>query len=43
MEFDNLTVRFKGERTVHAINGVSLSMQQGETLGLLGSPAPAKV
>ncbi|WP_244284732.1 MULTISPECIES: ABC transporter ATP-binding protein [unclassified Pannonibacter] len=42
MEFDNLTVRFKGERTVHAINGVSLTMQQGETLGLLGESGSGK-
>lgn len=42
VEFDNLTVRFKGERTVHAINGLDLAMQQGEMLGLLGESGSGK-
>ncbi|TYC53042.1 ABC transporter ATP-binding protein [Rhodobacterales bacterium] len=42
VEFDNLKVRFRGERTVHAINGVSLSMQPGEMLGLLGESGSGK-
>ena len=29
-------MRFKGERTVHALNGVDITLQQGEVLGLLG-------
>jgi peptide/nickel transport system ATP-binding protein len=38
----NLKVRFTGERTVHAINDVSLSLGQGEVLGLLGESGSGK-
>jgi peptide/nickel transport system ATP-binding protein len=39
---ENLTVRFHGERTVHAVNGVSFSLQVGETLGILGESGSGK-
>jgi peptide/nickel transport system ATP-binding protein len=42
VSIDNLTVRFSGERTVHAVNGVSLSLQPGEVLGLLGESGSGK-
>lgn len=42
LDIQNLTLRFKGKRTVHAINDVSLSMKQGETLALLGESGSGK-
>lgn len=42
LEMKKLNVRFKGKRTVHAINDVSLSMEQGETLALLGESGSGK-
>ncbi|MDJ0932233.1 ABC transporter ATP-binding protein [Breoghania sp.] len=42
VEFRDLAVRFKGEKTVHAINEISLSMQQGEMLELLGESRSGK-
>ncbi|WP_153770200.1 ABC transporter ATP-binding protein [Labrenzia sp. CE80] len=42
VEFEDLKVRFKGERTVHAINGLNLSLQPGEMLGLLGESGSGK-
>ena len=35
-------MRFKGERTVHALNGVDITLQQGEVLGLLGESGSGK-
>ncbi len=42
VELEDLTVRFHGERTVHAVNGVSLSLRPGETLGILGESGSGK-
>lgn len=42
VEIHNLSVRFSGERTVHAVNDVSLSLAQGEVLGLLGESGSGK-
>jgi peptide/nickel transport system ATP-binding protein len=39
---ENLRVRFKGERTVHALNGVSLAVSQGEVLGVIGESGSGK-
>src|ERR1700749_2022327 len=38
----NLNTRFTGERTVHAVNDLSLSLRQGEILGLLGESGSGK-
>ncbi|SNT12634.1 ABC transporter ATP-binding protein [Tropicimonas sediminicola] len=42
VEIQDLVVRFKGDRTVHAINGLDLTLQQGETLALLGESGSGK-
>ncbi len=42
VEVRNLHVRFSGERTVHAVNDVSLSVAEGEVLGLLGESGSGK-
>lgn len=42
VELKNLTIRFTGERTVHAVNDVSLSLADGEVLGLLGESGSGK-
>jgi peptide/nickel transport system ATP-binding protein len=38
----DLFVTFDGERTVHAVNGVSLTLQPGETLSILGESGSGK-
>jgi len=42
VEIKNLTIRFTGERSVHAVNDVSLSLGDGEVLGLLGESGSGK-
>ncbi|HBM58031.1 MAG TPA: dipeptide ABC transporter ATP-binding protein DppD [Citreicella sp.] len=42
LDIRNLTLRFTGKRTVHALNNVSLAMEQGETLALLGESGSGK-
>jgi peptide/nickel transport system ATP-binding protein len=42
VEIEDLTVRFSGERTVHAVNGVSLSLPRGQVLALLGESGSGK-
>jgi peptide/nickel transport system ATP-binding protein len=38
----DLRVRFHGTRTVHAVNGVDLTLKSGETLGILGESGSGK-
>ena len=42
VEIDNLNIRFTGERTVHAVNDLSLTLGEGEVLGLLGKSGSGK-
>ena len=42
VELRNLNIRFSGERTVHAVNDLSLSLGEGEVLGLLGESGSGK-
>jgi peptide/nickel transport system ATP-binding protein len=42
VEMKDVRVRFKGERDVYALNGVDISLQQGEVLGLLGESGSGK-
>jgi len=42
VEIDRLNIRFTGERTVHAVNDLSLSLGDGEVLGLLGESGSGK-
>jgi len=36
VDIRDLHVRFHGERTIYALNGVDITLAQGEVLGLLG-------
>src|SRR3954465_10421469 len=42
VEISGLNIRFTGERTVHAVNDVSLTLGDGEVLGLLGESGSGK-
>lgn len=42
VDISGLHVRFKGERNVHALNGVDIKLAQGEVLGLLGESGSGK-
>jgi peptide/nickel transport system ATP-binding protein len=42
LQIRDLNVRFHGERTVHAINGLNLTLGHGEMLGLLGESGSGK-
>jgi peptide/nickel transport system ATP-binding protein len=42
VEIQDLYVRFTGDRTVYALNGVSLSLGEGEVLGLIGESGSGK-
>ena len=42
VDIRDLRVRFTGERTVHAINGVDITLAEGEVLGLLGESGSGK-
>lgn len=43
LAIDNLDLRFASDRgELHALHGVSLTVNEGEIVGLVGSPAAAK-
>jgi peptide/nickel transport system ATP-binding protein len=42
VEMKDVTVRFEGARTVYAVNGVTFSLQPGETLSILGESGSGK-
>jgi peptide/nickel transport system ATP-binding protein len=42
VEMQDVHVRFIGERTVHALNGIDIALRQGEVLGLLGESGSGK-
>ena len=43
IEIKNLTIQYKTDlETVHAVNGISFSLEEGETLGLVGETGAGK-
>src|SRR5258705_1453378 len=42
VEIRDLNIRFTGDRTVHAVNDISLSLGEGEALALLGESGSGK-
>ena len=42
VQIRDLYVRFTGDRTVYALNGVSLSLEESEVLGLIGESGSGK-
>ena len=42
VDVKNLNIRFSGDRTVHAVNDLSLTLGEGEVLGLLGESGSGK-
>ena len=42
VDIKNLSIRFTGEHTVHAVNDLTLSLREGEVLGLLGESGSGK-
>src|ERR1700732_2462032 len=42
VDIRDLNIRFTGERTVYAVNDLSLSLGDGEVLGLLGESGSGK-
>src|SRR5471030_2461597 len=42
VDIRNLNIRFTGDRTVHAVNDLSLTLGEGEVLGLRGEPGSGK-
>jgi peptide/nickel transport system ATP-binding protein len=42
VDIRGLNIRFTGERTVHAVNDLSLTLGEGEVLGLLGESGSGK-
>ncbi|WP_108658792.1 ABC transporter ATP-binding protein [Acuticoccus kandeliae] len=42
MTIEDLSVRFHGERTVHAVNGLDLSLKPGEVVTILGESGSGK-
>jgi peptide/nickel transport system ATP-binding protein len=42
VDIRGLNIRFTGERTVYAVNDLSLSLKDGEVLGLLGESGSGK-
>src|ERR1700744_5572123 len=42
VDIAGLNIRFTGERNVHAVNDLSLSLGEGEVLGLLGESGSGK-
>ena len=42
VEIRDLNIRFTGERTVYAVNDLSLTLGEGEVLGLLGESGSGK-